>query len=477
MLFPTIQYAIFFTVVLVASWLLTSRPVRWKLAMLAASYVFYAAWDARFVLLLLCATVFNQVMGVAIHGAEDGVRRRRRVRLAVAGNLAILGWFKYYGFFVASLKNLLASVGLDSPFPLLEIVLPVGISFFTFQAISYVVDIGRRRIEPAPPIDFAVYLAFFPQLVAGPIVRAREFLPQLATRDDRRIDVGRAFGLITAGLFKKVVVASYLATSIVDEVFANPAAHSAPEILFATYGYAGQIYADFSGYTDIAIGCALLLGFTFPDNFDRPYTARSITEFWRRWHMTLSRWLRDYLYIPLGGNRQGRVRTYRNLMLTMLLGGLWHGAAWTFVAWGALHGGWLCLERWLAERRAERPTSDPELAPVEPWWLETRRWLVTFHVVCVGWIFFRAESFETATTMLTRLVTGWGAAPLVTPPVVAVIAGIVAVQFLPRDLGAALQERFAGLSPAAQGVALAMALVAIDALGPPGVAPFIYFQF
>ena len=478
MLFPTIQYAIFFTIVLAASWLLTSRPVRWKLAMLAASYVFYAAWDARFVLLLLGATVFNQILGVAIHRADDDGRRRRLVRLAVAGDLAILGWFKYYGFFVSSMQNLLATVGLDSPFPLLEIVLPVGISFFTFQAISYVVDIGRGRIAPTTPINFAVYLAFFPQLVAGPIVRAREFLPQLAARGDHRIDVGRAFALITAGLFKKVVVASYLATTIVDEVFANPSAHSAPEILFATYGYAGQIYADFSGYTDIAIGCALLLGFTFPDNFDRPYSARSITEFWRRWHMTLSRWLRDYLYIPLGGNRQGRGKTYRNLMLTMLLGGLWHGAAWTFVIWGGLHGAWLCLERWLAERREARGARAPRhLAPVEPWWLETRRWLVTFHVVCLGWIFFRSESLDTATTMLARLITAWGPAPLVTPPLVAVIVGVVAVQFMPRDIGATIQERFSALPPVGQGVTLAMALVAIDALGPPGIAPFIYFQF
>ncbi len=478
MLFPTVQYAIFFAIVLVASWLLTPQPVRWKLFMLGASYVFYAAWDPRFLLLLAGVTVFNQVMALRIAAADDDDRRRALVRWTVAGDLAVLGWFKYYGFFVASMANLLARFGVSQPFPLLEIVLPVGISFFTFQAISYVVDIGRGKLEPASHLDVAVFLAFFPQLVAGPIVRAREFLPQLATRAGQVLDTGRAFGLITAGLFKKVVVASFLASAIVDEVFANPSAYSSGEILVAVYGYAAQIYTDFSGYTDIAIGCAMLLGFTFPDNFNRPYAATTLRDFWRRWHMTLSRWLRDYLYIPLGGSAHGRARTYRNLMLTMLLGGLWHGAAWTFVAWGALHGGWLALERYLEERRQARPAPRrPGLAPLEPWWIETRRWLVTFHVVCLGWVFFRADSFDVATTMLTRLATAPGPAPLVTVPVLAVIVATIAVQFLPEGTGEAIQAQFSRLPLAGQALALAGALVVIDALGPPGVAPFIYFQF
>jgi D-alanyl-lipoteichoic acid acyltransferase DltB (MBOAT superfamily) len=461
MLFPTIQFAVFFPLVLVASWLLMPHPVRWKLFMLAASYLFYAAWDWRFVGLLAGVTASSQIAAVAIHRASDERSRRRRLAVAVAADLSVLAWFKYYGFFATSLANLLDPVGLDPPLPLLQIVLPVGISFFTFQAISYVVDVYRRKLAPARPIDVAVYLAFFPHLVAGPIVRGTEFLPQLRSpRDPRRVDGGRAFLLIAGGLFKKVVVANVLATTLVDPVFASPASASAGEILAATYGYAVQIYADFSGYTDIAIGCALLLGFTFPNNFDRPYAAVSLQDFWRRWHMTLSRWLRDYLYIPLGGSGGGARRTVRNLLLTMLLGGLWHGAAWTFVVWGGIHGVGLAMER----RRgvARHPIVGR---------------LVTFHVVCLAWIFFRAGSLPAAGTLLWRLLTAWGPAPLVTPTVVAVIVAALAVQLLPRDIGARLQYAFSRLTPTLQGATLGLSLLVIDALGPQGVAPFIYFQF
>ncbi|MDQ3538812.1 MAG: MBOAT family protein [Actinomycetota bacterium] len=461
MLFPTIQFALFFPLVLVASWLTMPRAVRWKLFILAASYLFYAAWDWRFVGLLLGVTVISQLGAVAVHRARSDGSRRRRLAMVVAADLAVLAWFKYYGFFATSLANLLDPLGLAPPLPLLQIVLPVGISFFTFQAISYVVDVYRRALAPASPIDAAVYLAFFPQLVAGPIVRATEFLPQLrGRRDPRRIDGARAFLLIATGLFKKVVVANVLATTLVDPVFASPASASGGEILAATYGYAVQIYADFSGYTDIAIGCALLLGFTFPDNFDRPYAAVSLQEFWRRWHMTLSRWLRDYLYIPLGGSSGGPRRTVRNLLLTMLLGGLWHGAAWTFVVWGAIHGLGLAVERRHGAARHR---------------IVGR--LVTFHVVCLAWIFFRAGSLPAAATLLWRLLTAWGPAPLVTPAILAVIAAALAVQLVPRDVGARLRYAFSALTPAVQGATLGLSLLVIDALGPQGVAPFIYFQF
>ena len=230
---------------------------------------------------------------------------------------------------------------MGDPIPLLQVTLPVGISFFTFMGLSYVIDIYRGSLEPSPWLDVAVFVAFFPHLVAGPIVRGSDLLPQIRRahrRDPRRIALPRAAYLIFAGLFKKVVLSSYISSQIVDPVFANPHTHSSLEVLLAIYGYAVQIYCDFSGYTDIAIGCALLLGFRFPENFNAPYTARSLQDFWRRWHMTLSMWLRDYLYIPLGGNQGSRRTMYRNIMITMVLGGLWHGAAWTFVAWGALHG-------------------------------------------------------------------------------------------------------------------------------------------
>src|SRR5690606_18539825 len=278
-------------------------------------------------------------------------------------------------------------------------------------AISYVIDIGRGEIRPMSLGEFALYLSFFPHLVAGPIVRASEFGPQLRHRPDpRAVPAGEAFRLIAFGLFKKVGVSSYVATELVDPVFGAPGAHGSWDLLLGTYAYAIQIYADFSGYTDIAIGCALLLGIRFPQNFDAPYRALSLQDFWRRWHMTLSRWLRDYLYIPLGGSRQGVRRTYRNLFLTMVLGGLWHGAAITFVAWGALHGGYLALERWVKGRWAaqDRPPAFPPEATA------LFQWFVTFHVVCLGWVFFRADSVRTALDVLHSIATASGPAPLVT---------------------------------------------------------------
>jgi alginate O-acetyltransferase complex protein AlgI len=305
-------------------------------------------------------------------------------------------------------------------------------------------------------------------VVSGPIVRAAEFLPQLRERHDpRKVDSSRAFFLIFMGLFKKVVIANFLGTNIVDVVFANPKQHGSLEVLVAVYAYAIQIYADFSGYTDIAIGCALLLGIRFPPNFDNPYTATSLRDFWRRWHMTLSRWLRDYLYIPLGGSRGSARRTARNLLLTMLLGGLWHGAAWTFVVWGGLHGAGLVAERALAGRL---PRLDPAVARIAGR-------VVTFHLVCLAWVFFRADSLGTAFGVLGRLVGGGGAAPLVTLPVVLLVAGGVAVQYLPRPVVGQVVAGFSRLAPALQGVAMAAALLVIGVLGPQGIAPFIYYRF
>lgn len=469
MLFPTIQFALFFVVVLTANWLLLPHRRQWKWFMLAASYFFYGAWDWRFVFLIVGSTLFNQAMAEWMSRADDQRSRRTAVTVAVAGNLAVLGWFKYYGFFVSSLINLFRPLGIDLPLPLLEITLPVGISFFTFQALSYVIDIYRGKERPAPLLDFAVYLAFFPQLVAGPIVRSSEFMPQIDTRKDpRRVDAARAFGLIAGGLFKKVVVANTLAGAIVDPVFASPTQFSALEVLVAVYGYAVQIYADFSGYTDIAIGVALLMGFRFPDNFNSPYAALSIQDFWRRWHMTLSRWLRDYLYIPLGGNRVSRAMTYRNLALTMVLGGLWHGAAWTFVIWGAFHGLLLAWERWRTENMEYERADTPASRAV--------RRLVTFHLVCLGWVLFRADSMSRVGEILGRLFD-WGPAPAVTPTVLALIAGGIAVQYVPADWRLRLQAGFSRLRPVAMTAALAAFLLVLDGFGPEGVAPFIYFQF
>ena len=408
MLFPTFTFALFFIVVLTVGWLMPGRRAWWKLFMLGASYFFYGYWDARFLGLIVGSTVLNQAAAMWIARLKGPRARRAVLGTALAANLASLGFFKYAGFFVDSAERALVGLGIGADLPVLNIILPVGISFFTFQAISYVTDVYRGSTEPANPLDFAVYLAFFPQLVAGPIVRAHELIPQLnEPRALRHTDFTRAVVLIAAGMFKKMVVATYLAEALVDDVFAFPDRFSSLEVLLGVYGYAVQIYADFSGYTDIAIGVALLLGIRLPENFNQPYRATSIQDFWRRWHISLSRWLRDYLYIPLGGNRGGEWRRDRNLLLTMLLGGLWHGAAWTFVLWGALHGIGLLVERRL-------PLRLPSVVGR----------LVTFHFVCFGWILFRAESLGAAGDVLGRLFSAWGVDPagLTWVPVALVLA-------------------------------------------------------
>ncbi|MFL5955088.1 MAG: MBOAT family O-acyltransferase [Gaiellaceae bacterium] len=456
MLFPTVTFAVFFMVVLPVSWALMRHQRAWRAWILLASYVFYAWWDWRFVALLAASTVVNHALAVAIHRSQTVAARKSFLALAVAFDLGLLGYFKYTNFFLSSADNLIGTSWIA------HVVLPVGISFYTFMAISYVVDTYRGELVPASFSRFAVFQAFFPHLVAGPIVRASELLPQLEQpRDPRRVDVSRAFVLIVSGLFLKVVIANHLATHIVDDVFAAPNRHSSLEVLAATYGYAVQIFADFCGYTNIAIGVALLLGFEFPQNFASPYAAVSLQDFWRRWHMTLSRWLRDYLYIPLGGNRKGRLLTYRNLMLTMLLGGLWHGAAWTFVVWGGIHGLGLSLER----ATGWRPNK----------WLGR---LITFHVVCFAWIFFRADSFGRAGEVLARLFTAWGRpSPLVTTSVVlAIVVGIAGQYVRPGVVGATLRG-FQRLPLPAQASAFAVSLMLINTLGPEGVAPFIYFRF
>jgi alginate O-acetyltransferase complex protein AlgI len=472
MLFPTATFALFFLVVLPLSWLLMPRGERWRPFIVAASFVFYSAWDWRFVFLLAASIVWNHVFALAIHRRSDLRARKRLLLAAVAGNVALLGYFKYYGFFVSSTHNLFSFAGLDVPLEVRSIVLPVGISFFTFMGISYVVDVFRGDFQPVSLSKFAAYLSFFPHLVAGPIVRPGELIPQLESpRDPRYVDTARAFFLIATGLFMKVVIANRLASGIVDQVFGAPGQHSSLEVLVGIYAYAVQIYADFFGYTNMAIGLALLLGFRFPQNFDAPYAAVSIQDFWRRWHMTLSRWLRDYVYIPLGGNRGGRLFTYRNLMLTMLIGGLWHGAGWTFVAWGAIHGTALVAERWWRDRPGyvERPST-----PLRRAWQR----LATFHVVCFAWIFFRADSFADAWDVIVRLFTAWGEpSPLVTSGVIAAIAVGIGSQYLPSRVPLGVMAWFSRLPAPAQAAVLSVALLAAHAMGPEGVAPFIYFQF
>jgi alginate O-acetyltransferase complex protein AlgI len=472
-LFPTIDFAIFFAVVYTVQWLLNPYPGPWKACMVLASYFFYAWWDWRFIFLLAASTAVAQVGGTLIHRAS-GLRRRITLWSTLTLLLGLLAWFKYYGFVAVNVDNVLHLAGLGRPLPLIAITLPVGISFFTFMAISYVVDIHRGVLKPARAIDMTVYLAFFPHLVAGPIVRGTELLPQIR-RQRNPLDVhhAEACWLIMAGLAKKVVLSSYLSTYVVDPVFADPRQHSALEVLFAVYGYAVQIYADFSGYTDIAIGIALLMGFRFPQNFNRPYTSLSLQDFWRRWHMTLSNWLRDYLYIPLGGNRGSEWKISVNILITMLLGGLWHGAQWTFIAWGLYHGVGQVIGR---RRRLTRGEHGLPLDPVGPGRVALARF-VTFQVVCLGWLFFRADTIGTVWAMLTRLVDGWGPSPLVTPLALLAIAAGIGSQYLPDNWLERVRELFADRRPVVQGGILGLVLLGITTLGPQGVAPFIYYRF
>ena len=473
MLFPTIDFAIFFAVVYTVQWLLVPYAGPWKAFMVVASYVFYAWWDWRFVFLLAASTAIAFVGGRLVHPAT-GTRRRATMWVTVALLLGLLGWFKYFGFVAVNVDNLTHALGLGRPIPLLTVNLPIGISFFTFMAISYVVDIYRGVLRPARGLDVTVYLSFFPHLIAGPIVRGTELLPQIRQmRDPDDVHYVEAFWLIVAGLAKKVVLSSYLSTYVVDPVFANPHQHSALEVLFATWGYAVQIYADFSGYTDIAIGLALLMGFRFPVNFKRPYTAIDLQDFWRRWHITLSFWLRDYLYIPLGGNRGSEARISVNIMITMLLGGLWHGASWTFVFWGAYHGVCQVIGR---QRRATRIAQG---LPPEPVGRARVAWarFVTFQLVCLGWLFFRADTLGDALAMLSRLFVGWGPSPLVTPLAVLAIAAGIASQYLPDRWLESVLQAFAARRPAIQGGILGLVLLGITTFGPAGVAPFIYFRF
>src|SRR5579864_4346728 len=470
MLFPTSGFLLFFLVVAAAMMLLETRFAAKKAVLVLASYYFYAQWDWRFCFLLAFSSTLSYGAGRLIGATADQGRRRLVLGIAITLHLGLLGVFKYLDFFVLSTNELARLLGLQHELPFFEVLLPVGISFFTFHGISYVTDVYRGDAAVCRnPLDMALYMSFFPQLVAGPIVRAASFLPQLARPSSEPIPIAPALLLILGGLFKKIVVANYLAAGLVDPVFAAPTSYGAPDLLLAVYGYAVQIYCDFSAYSDIAIALAALCGFRFPRNFNQPYRAQRLREFWQRWHISLSTWLRDYLYKPLGGNRQGRLNTYRNLMITMLLGGIWHGAAWKFVMWGALHGGGLAVERMCQPWLGQRSTT-----PLGRF----VAWLIVFHFVCLAWIFFRAEDFTVAGVFIAGLFHGWGE-PIqqAQPAMIALIVIGMAGQFLPpgsfERVGVAIERvPYWGLSAAA-----GLILAAINALGPEGIAPFIYFRF
>jgi alginate O-acetyltransferase complex protein AlgI len=476
-LFPTVEFGLFFLLVFAVSWLLRGRHGWRKWFLLLASYLFYACWDWRFTGLLLASSLVTYGLGRAIGGAEEPGKRRRYLLVGLAWHLGLLGFFKYYGFFVTSLDALLTRLGASVSLPFLQVVLPVGISFFTFNAIGYLADVAQRQTKACrSALDLMLFIAFFPQLVAGPINRSGLFLPQLEkTPDPDAIPAGRALLLIAGGLAKKVIVANYLATELVDPFFSNPAGHHGLEALLAVYGYAVQIYCDFSAYTDIAIGVALLLGFRLPENFLQPYRSQSVTEFWRRWHISLSSWLQAYVFTPVTKRLvKSRIRKHRQLtawvgtLVTFLACGLWHGAAWTFVFWGALHGIVVGIERVLRQRFG---TEERKL----PW--KALAVVLTFHFICATWVLFRAASFPEAVECFAALGRWGGSLSLVTPAMLALLALGLGMHFVPASWREAGERWFTALPLPAQGLAFGVVLTAIGAAGPDGVAPFIYFRF
>ena len=489
MLFPTPEFAFFFFAIFIASWAMRIYADPRKALLLLGSYFFYGYWDWRFLALLAGSSAFNYLAGLFISSVGEDRNKRRAVGVAVAGNLAVLGFFKYYNFFIDSLTDVLLVFNLGRDMPFLEIILPIGISFFTFQGISYIVDIYRGHVTPVrSPLDLFLYISFFPQLVAGPIVRASHFLPQLNKPPElTRTMVVYGFLLILNGMLKKTVVAHYIAVNLVDPVFEAPQLASSLDLFAAQYAYAIQVYCDFSAYSDIAIGAAALLGYRFKKNFDRPFSASSLQQLWQRWHISLSTWLRDYLYRALRGDKRDTgARMHRNMFLTMLLGGLWHGANWTFVIWGAIHGTGLVIERIVKTRyhawRAARGGGAQAVAAAPASQLNTVMtttfgWLVTFHLFTLASVFFRSPEIDTAFTYFGKMFSFSGEMELLTPFLLLLTAGAVAVQFSPGNLMERLAVKLRDLPALALGLMLGAGLLLIEFIGPQGVAPFIYYQF
>ncbi|MBN2561167.1 MAG: MBOAT family protein [Phycisphaerae bacterium] len=492
MIFSSWLFAFFFVAVFGLYWMLPNKRSRHTF-LLVASYVFYMSWNPWLVSLILGSTVLDYCVGRGLDRARRPRRRKLLLACSVVGNLGVLAIFKYAGFFVLSLRELLGTCGIHTNLQTLSIILPVGISFYTFQTMSYTIDIYRRRVAPTRSfVDFGLFVAFFPQLVAGPIVKAKDFLPQLRT--DKRFSWDRLESgtvLFMVGLTKKLLIADQLA-GLVDPVFAEPTRYVTRDLWLAMFCYGGQIYCDFSGYTDMAIAAARVLGFDLRPNFANPYLATSLTDFWHRWHISLSTWLRDYLYIPLGGSRGGRLLTYRNLMITMLLGGLWHGASWTFVIWGAIHGVALIVCKRFG--RGEVPRDGPRTSATGGYVRTAMAWAATLLVVHVAWVFFRCQpvvngdtvepeptvvALQRATYFVTHLFVPadvdqpiW----LMNKPPMICLLGLVACMQIYNEWVRRGRPRLVLPAPVA-GVGYAAWILALVILSPENTSPFIYFQF
>lgn len=483
MLYNSLSFLVFFVLVFAGYWLLRGNRERMAL-LLGASWIFYAAWYPSYLILFVAVTALTYYAGVYIGQWRETrpVAAKRLLVGAIAVDLAMLAYFKYTGFFLNVGADVAALFGAEWTPPALHIVLPLGISFYSFQSIAYIVDVYRGDVEVVrSPWKLALFKAFFPQLIAGPIVRAPELVPQFETARKADADMmRRGLDLIAIGVFKKVLIADQLAP-FADQVFANPESLGSVTLLLGVYAYTLQIYCDFSGYTDIGRGCARLLGYELPLNFDHPYLSVNIVDFWRRWHMTLSRWLRDYLYIPLGGGRDGALKTYRNLLITMTLGGLWHGANWTFIVWGMYHGALLAITRFVHDRmgvKGEEPLLGGRAYRVYSI-------VLTFHLVCIGWVFFRAPDMATAWSVLAGIAArapfGAADASLFEPVTLAIVAAVMLAAILihvgSKRLGDGAAVNVTTPMAIARGAFYAAVTVGVLLFASRGAAQFIYFQF
>ena len=476
MLFHSLDYFYFLALALGGFWALWRT--RWlRLALLlGASCLFYMAWRPEYIVLIAGSTALDFFVGHQIHATENARRRRAWLSLSLLGNLGLLFTFKYYNFFAIELSEGLQWMGIPISLPFLEAALPVGISFYTFQTLSYTIDIYRKRLEPTHSfVEFACFVTYFPQLVAGPIVRATELLPQLQREPSLSPErSSKGLFLIATGLIKKVAIADILATSLVDRVFEQPELFTATEVVVALYAFTMQLYCDFSGYTDVARGSAMLFGLELPENFDRPYQATSPADFWRRWHMTLSRWLRDYLYFPLGGSRVGPVRAYVNLFITMFLVGIWHGwwANFEVFFWYALlQSGAMVSHRFVHRMRGRRRDQ------VDPLPLTAAKIFANLQFVVFSRILFRATSMENAEAVTDRLFSGTASTAQVNLTVWLLLAATFVAHYLPRRVFHTFEQTFLRLPAVLQGVALALVAALLAKVATAEAVPFIYFQF
>ncbi|WP_406700411.1 MBOAT family protein [Singulisphaera sp. Ch08] len=474
MLFCSQSFLFFFAIVFATYWALPWPRAR-IILLLVASFYFYASWNRWLAALIGLSATFDYSVGLGLERSRSARWRSLLLGLSLVANLSLLAYFKYANFFLGSLEEILRTLGSEASLPVLRVMLPIGISFYTFEAINYTVDVYRKRVPAERNLGhFLLFITFFPHLVAGPIVRARDFLPQLRQTkrwDWARMQLGAQYFLL--GLFKKLAIADRMA-AFADPVFAQPGDYSSHAVWVAALAYTIQIYCDFSGYTDMAIGCAHLLGYKLAANFNLPYLSRNVSEFWRRWHISLSSWLRDYLFIPLGGSLGSRRRTYLNLLVTMTLGGLWHGASWTFVVWGAFHGFLLIGHRLFRDFCDPRPRVSAMLLGS----LGTlARIGLTFLTVCVGWVIFRATSFGLAVEMLRRLFLPHGGAG--TPAAelsfwITLLAVAICHALAVRGLTTRLMDR---LPAPVLGFGYAAILMVALILAPDAGKPFVYFQF